>query len=142
MTTMTPPDVRIAAAPGHAATHTIRVPERRATGPARRPVRTVERRATTAPKAPFALLIVGLLGGALVSLVLLNTVLAQQAFTSSELQRDNQRLGEREQALRQEIARESSPEVLHAKARALGMRDAGSPAYIDPHTGRVIEPPR
>ncbi|HZE30745.1 MAG TPA: hypothetical protein VE198_04825 [Actinoallomurus sp.] len=102
------------------------------TAPARRPVRTVERRAATAPQAPFAVLVVGLLGGALVGLLLLNTALAQQSFTRSELQRENQRLDERKQALQEDIARESAPEVLHAKARRLGMRDAGRPASIDP----------
>ena len=104
----------------------------RATGPARRPVRTADRRATTAPQAPFAVLVVGLLGGALVGLLLLNTALAQQSFTRSELQRENQRLDERSQALQEDIARESAPEVLHAKARRLGMRDAGRPASMGP----------
>ncbi|MCW2863010.1 MAG: ftsL1 [Actinoallomurus sp.] len=111
---------------------TARTPERRVAVPARRPVRTVERRATTAPQAPFAVLVVGLLGGALVSLLLLNTVLAQQAFTVGELQQENQRLDERKQALQEDITRETGPEVLHAKARRLGMRDAGHPVYLDP----------
>jgi hypothetical protein len=125
------------AARGRAATtRTVRAPERRAAVPARRSVRTVERRTTTAPQAPFAVLVVGLLGGALVGLLLLNTVLAQQAFTLSELQRDNQRLDERKQALQEDIALESNPEVLHAKARRLGLRDAEQPVFVDPRTGR------
>jgi hypothetical protein len=103
---------------------------------ARRPVRTAERHATAAPRAPFALLVVGLLGGALVGLLLLNTVLAQQSFTRSELQQENQRLVERKQALQEDIARENSPEVLHAKARRLGMRDSGDRVVTDPRTGR------
>jgi hypothetical protein len=86
--------------------------------------------------AAFALLVVGLLGGALVGLLLLNTTLAQQSFERSELQQENQRLEERRQALQEDIARESSPEVLHAKARRLGMRDAGDPALAGPRTGR------
>jgi uncharacterized membrane-anchored protein YhcB (DUF1043 family) len=69
-------------------------------------------------------LVVGLLGGALAGLLLLNTALAQQAFTRSELQRENQRLDECRQGLQVDIAREDGPEVLHAKARRLGMRDA------------------
>ncbi|WP_345468713.1 hypothetical protein [Actinoallomurus oryzae] len=86
--------------------------------------------------APFALLVVGLLGGALVGLLLLNTVLAQQSFERSELQQENQRLEERKQALQEDIARESSPEVLHDKARRLGMRDTGDQALTDPRAGR------
>ena len=124
MKTMTsPPEVRTRAAEATGAPPEIT--RRRATTPTppRRPDRTVERRAATAPQAPFAFLVVGLLGGALVSLLLLNTVLAQQAFTRSELRRENQRLDEREQGLREDIAREDGPEILHAKARRLGMRD-------------------
>lgn len=100
------------------------------------PARPAERHATAAPRAPFALLVVGLLGGALVGLLLLNTVLAQQSFTRSDLRQENQRLEERKQALQEDIARESSPEVLHEKARRLGMRDSGDPAATDPGAGR------
>jgi cell division protein FtsB len=100
---------------------------------------TVVRRSAPPPRAPFVLLVVGLLAGALVSLLLLNTVLAQDAFTLSELQRGNQRLSERKQALQEEISRESSPAVLYKKARALGMVDAKRPAFIDERTGRVTE---
>jgi hypothetical protein len=100
---------------------------------------TAARRSATPPRAPFVLLVVGLLGGALVSLLLLNTVLAQDAFTLSELQRGNQQLSERKQALQEDINRENSPAVVHAKARSLGMVDGQRPAFIDPRTGRVTE---
>jgi hypothetical protein len=85
------------------------------------------------------LLVVGLLGGALVSLLLLNTVLAQDAFTLSELQRGNQQLNERKQALQEDITREESPEVLHEKALNLRMTDPEGGAYLDGRTGRVTE---
>jgi hypothetical protein len=85
------------------------------------------------------LLVVGLLGGALVSLLLLNTVLAQDAFTLSELQRGNQQLSERKQALQEDINRENNPAVLHSKARGLGMVDGQRPAFIDARTGQVTE---
>jgi hypothetical protein len=91
------------------------------------------------PRAPFVVLVLGLLGGALVSLLLLNTVLAQDAFTLSELQRGNQQLNERKQALQEDISREGSPAVLYAKARSLGMKDVERPAFIDARTGRVTE---
>src|SRR5262249_25920066 len=99
----------------------------------------VVRRSSSPPRAPFVLLVVGLLGGALVSLLLLNTVLAQDAFTLNELQRGNQQLSERNQARQEEIGRENSPARLHAKARALGMVDGKRPAFIDARTGRVTE---
>ena len=116
-------------------------PSRAATGvtgraPAARTVTASARRPATAgrhaPRAPFALLVVGLLGGALVGLLLLNTTLAQQSFTRSELVRENQRLAEAREALQEDIARESSPQVLHEKARRLGMRDGTEPGFVGP----------
>ncbi|MCW2904080.1 MAG: hypothetical protein JWO67_6345, partial [Streptosporangiaceae bacterium] len=93
--------------------------------PARSVIRTTGSPAVGAqsapPRAPFVLLVVGLLGGALVSLLLLNTVLAEDAFTLTKLQRSNKQLGQQRQALQEEIAREESPEVLAQKAKALGM---------------------
>lgn len=80
----------------------------------------------------------GLLAGALVSLLVLNTVLAQDAFTLSELQRSNHQLAERKQALQEQLDRESSPQGLHDRARNLGMRDVSRPGFIDARTGRII----
>jgi hypothetical protein len=113
---------------------------RKPTAPRKPPPKVAPaRRSATPPRAPFVLLVVGLLGGALVSLLLLNTVLAQDAFTLSELQRGNQQLSERKQALQEDINRENSPSVLHSKARGLGMVDGQRPAFIDPRTGRVTQ---
>jgi uncharacterized protein HemX len=139
METMTPPP-KVRTRPGPAAVAPSETTRRRTVPSTRPPVRRpVRRRTSTAPKAPFGLLIVAMLGGGLVSVVLLNTVLAQDAFTLSELQRGNQRLNERKQTLQEDIARESGPQVLRAKARGLGMRDIEHPAFIDPRTGRVID---
>ncbi|TYC10987.1 hypothetical protein [Actinomadura syzygii] len=95
----------------------------------------VARRA--APRAPFVLLIVGLLGGALVSLLLLNTVLAKDAFTLSRLQQSNKQLEQQRQAYEADIARGGSPEGLSNKAKALGMRQPGEMAFFNPDTGRA-----
>ena len=105
--------------------------------PARRPA-SRKPRPVAPPRAPFVLLVVGLLGGALVSLLLLNTVLAQDAFTATELQRSNQRLNQQRQALQEEIAREESPARLAPKAKALGMREPRQPAFVDAQTGQMV----
>jgi hypothetical protein len=94
----------------------------------------------TPPRAPFVLLVVGLLGGALVSLLLLNTVLAEDAFTLTRLQRSNKQLNQQRQALQEEIAREEAPAVLAQKARALGMKQPTRPAFVDAQSRRVVGP--
>jgi cell division protein FtsB len=100
------------------------------TGAAARPRRRVATADGAAPRMPFVLLVVGLLGGALVSLLLLNTVLAKDAFTLTELQRGNKQLAERQQALEEEIARADSPETLARRARELGMVPATTPRFV------------
>jgi hypothetical protein len=107
--------------------------------PTRRPARRPARPAAP-PRTPFVLLLVGLLGGALVSLLVLNTVLAQDAFTLTELQRSNQQLNQQRQALQEEIAKEESPTRLAPRAKALGMREPHQPAFVDARTGHVVGP--
>ncbi|MFI0407044.1 hypothetical protein [Actinomadura sp. 3N508] len=99
---------------------------------------TVKRTAAAAPpRAPFVLLIIGLLGGALVSLLLLNTVLAEDAFTLTRLQQSNKQLAQQREALEEDIARGDSPAVTAEKAESLGMRQAEDMAFIDLETGRA-----
>ncbi|MBW8481013.1 hypothetical protein [Actinomadura parmotrematis] len=93
------------------------------------------------PRAPFVLLIIALLGGALVSLLLLNTVLAEDAFTLSRLQQNNKLLGQQKQGLQEEIAREEAPGRLDQKARALGMTKPDRLAFWDGAGNRAIGGP-
>ena len=81
----------------------------------------------------------GLLGGALVSLLLLNTVLAKDAFTLTRLQQSTKQLEQQRQAYEAEIAREGSPEGLSNKAKALGMKEAEGPAFFHAGTGRASD---
>lgn len=111
--------------------------------PRARPATTTrQRRMSRAPRAPFVLLVVGLLGGGLVSLLLLNTVLAQDAFALHALRKQTATLEEREQALRQEVARAEAPQTLARKARALGMVPASGSAFIDTGRGKIVGNPK
>ncbi|MFC0042768.1 hypothetical protein, partial [Actinomadura rayongensis] len=92
----------------------------------------------SAPRAPYFLRTAALLGGALLSHLLLNTVLAEDAFTLTRLQRDNKILAQQKQGLEEEIAREESPESLRKKAEQLGMRQPDTLAWLDADTGRPI----
>jgi hypothetical protein len=124
-------------APPRPATETSPADIRRAadTGAARAPAPAA--RPGVTPRAPIVLVVVALLGGALVSLLLLNTVLAQDAFTLTELQQSNNLLTQQRQALQEQIAREEAPERLAQKAKALGMIQPVRPAFVDARTGRV-----
>ncbi|RFS85313.1 hypothetical protein D0T12_09680 [Actinomadura spongiicola] len=100
-----------------AKTGTVKAAATTATGrstPRRAPARTP-------PRTPFVLLIVGLLGGALVSLLLLNTVLAKDAFTLTQLQQSNKRLDQERQDHMRAIASADSPANLATQAENLGM---------------------
>ncbi|WP_242902623.1 YhcB family protein [Actinomadura terrae] len=101
--------------------------------------RAARRRAAahTPPRAPFVLLIVGLLGGALVSLLLLNTVLAKDAFTLTRLQQSNKLLEQQRQAYQADIAAEGSPESLANRAEKMGMVKQTEAAFVDGRTGRT-----
>ncbi|TNY31708.1 hypothetical protein, partial [Thermomonospora catenispora] len=89
------------------------------------------------PRTPFVVLIVSLLAGALVSLLLLNTVLAQDAFELTRLQRNVTLLEQQRQAMESEIAREESPQRLGEKARNLGMTQPEEVGFIDSEGRRV-----
>lgn len=108
------------------------------TRPARAQSPQARRPAGGPPRAPFVLLIVGLLSGALVSLLLLNTVLAQDAFELTRLQQSTKQLEQERQALTLENAEEESPAQLGLKAKNLGMVQPTQPAFIDGPTGRVL----
>ncbi|WP_198653217.1 hypothetical protein [Actinocorallia populi] len=89
------------------------------------------------PRAPFVLLILCLLGGALVGLLVLNTVLARDAYTLSALEDSEHRLTQQKQTLIEEIAREEAPLRLELKARNQGMVQPRELAFVDPDNGRV-----
>ena len=77
----------------------------------------------TAPESRtrFVFLIVGLLGGGLLCLLMINTVLATGAFKITALQQGNVPLAQRVQALQAQVAAEESPFQLAQRAAALGM---------------------
>jgi hypothetical protein len=121
--------------------------------PPRRPKEKVPRRGRTAspaphrgptqrpgaraPRMPFVLLVLALLGGALVSMLVLHTILAQDAFTITELQRENRALSQQEEALAEEVLEAESPDELARRAQELGMEPGGAPRFLDPESGEI-----
>jgi len=87
------------------------------------------------------LLLIGLLGGGLVCLLLINTTLAEGSFRITAMQHKNANLAQQEQALQQQIVQQQSPASIAARARQLGMRPTGRLRFIDVKTGRVYNQP-
>lgn len=93
------------------------------------------------PRTPFVLLVVGLLAGGLLGLLMLNTVLAQDAFVLHDLRTQSSALSDREDALVQQVAAREAPGALAARARALGMVPNPNPAFIRLSDGTVLGKP-
>jgi hypothetical protein len=86
-------------------------------------------------------LVVGLLGGALLSLLMINTILATGAFQITALQQGNVILAQRQQALQAQVAAAESPAVLAQRAAILGMRVQPRLHFLDLKKGRLESEP-
>jgi hypothetical protein len=93
-------------------------------------------------RTPFALVVVAILGSGLLALLLLNTVLAQDAFVLHDLQRQTAALADREQELQQAVARDEAPSALASRAAALGMVPGGDPLFLRLPDGAVLGNPK
>jgi hypothetical protein len=102
-----------------------------------RPV-TGERTAPRHRRAPFILLLVGLLGGALVTLLVISTTLAEGSFQISNLQQQNTNLARQEQVLTEAVAQAQSPQQIAQEADRLGMRQDPVLKFIDLKTGKIV----
>jgi hypothetical protein len=75
-------------------------------------------------------------------LLLLNTVLAQDAFVLYDLKKRAAVLADPEQALQQQVAAEAAPHLLASRARKLGMVPAENPVFLRLSDGRILGVPR
>ncbi|MDQ6650445.1 MAG: cell division protein FtsL [Actinomycetota bacterium] len=91
-----------------------------------------------AARTPFALIVLGLLAAGLITLLVLNTLLAQDAFRLHDLQRRGVALSEREQLLNRSVNDLQAPAALAARARALGMGPATDPLFLRLSDGAVL----
>lgn len=106
--------------------------------PVERPETPVARRAPQPPserrrppRAPFVMLVVGLLGGGLVSLLLLNTVLAQDSFKHNELRRVNEQLRQQAEAEKGRIRDARQPDAVAKGAVQHGVSpDQSAPKWV------------
>ena len=101
-------------------------------------LRLVATRRSYAAKAPFVAVVVGILALGLLALLLLNTVLAQDAFRLHALQVQSRLLADQEQGLHREVEQLLSPQSLAARAAALGMVPGGTPAFLRLSDGKIL----
>jgi hypothetical protein len=90
---------------------------------------------------PFIFLVVGLLGGGLVCLLVLNTILASGAFQVTSLRQSDTSLVQRAEMLQQQIAEEESPGTIAAEARKLGMVPVRQLHFVNVKTSRIYGTP-
>jgi hypothetical protein len=129
-----PRDRRQVTAPRHTRPVTGLAP-RPVTRPVTSPAAKSRRRS---PRAPFILLLVGLLGGALVSLLVISTTLAQGAFQITNLQQQNASLARQEQSLSNAVAQAAAPAVIGNEAHNLGMRSNPNLHFLNLKNGKIV----
>ena len=92
-------------------------------------------------RTSFVLLLLGLLGGGLVCLLVVNTTLAANSFQIISLQKANAAASEQVQELQQQVAAARSASMIEKEAKRLGMRPDPELIFINLRT-RQIQAPR
>ena len=95
-----------------------------------------------ASRGVFALVVTGLLGVGMILILVINTSLAQGAFTISELQAEQATLSQQEQTLSEQVAAAAAPENLEQQARSLGMVPSENPVFLSVPSGKVLGNPK
>ncbi len=105
-------------------------------------LRLVASPASTRGRAPFVGLVIALLSLGLTGLIVLSTMLQQQAFELQELEQRADRLQTQHDSLAAEVAENRSPARLAAEAVELGMVPNANPVFLRLSDGRVVGQPR
>lgn len=118
-----PPQALPAGVPGAASGTQPRVARRTAPGATRR--------------MPFFVMLCGLLGGALISALVISTTLAEGSFQITKLQQSDSALARQRQQLQAEVAAAQSAQVIEQRAYQLGMRPVGELRFLNLKTGKI-----
>jgi hypothetical protein len=95
----------------------------------------------SASRTPFILLVLGLLGGGLLCLGVINTTLSAASYKINALQQSNAEQAQRAQQLQQQVATEESPSAIEQRALRLGMRMQPVLDFIDLRNDRSYTTP-
>lgn len=101
----------------------------------------VPRRATTAPRMPFVILVALVLLGGVVGLLLFNTSMQQASFKATAMEGEAARLHAMEQSLQMELDELRDPQRVATLARKEGMVPLVNPAFIKLSDGTVLGNP-
>ena len=88
-------------------------------------------------RLPFVLLLCGLLGGALISALVISTTLAAGSFEISKLENSTTAQTKQLQSLQEQVAQAQSPTQIASRAAELGMRPVGELRFVDLKTGKL-----
>jgi hypothetical protein len=92
-------------------------------------------------RMPFILLLVGLLGGALVSLLVISTTLDEGSYDINNLTTQNNMLYKDVANLSNVVAQERNPAVIAQEAYNLGLRQQSDERFINPATSTITVVP-
>ena len=79
----------------------------------------------------FLFVLSGIFGVGLLSLLLINTLLTQDAFVLQRLKHNVNMTNDQRDAILRQVATKSSPESLSVEAKKMGMVPASNPQFID-----------
>ncbi len=92
-------------------------------------------------RTPFIMFVTALLGGGLICLLVINTILATGAYQITSLQQAQAARAEQVQALKQQVAEDSAPSVIAKRARELGMVEPPLTKFLNVKSGRIMRQP-
>jgi hypothetical protein len=92
-------------------------------------------------RTPFIVFVTALLGGGLICLLVINTILATGSYQITRLQQAQAARAQQVQALKQQVAEDSAPSVIAKRARQLGMVEPPLTRFLDLKSGKIIRQP-
>lgn len=102
-----------------------------------RHTRPIGATAARTPRAPFLVLLVGLLGGALVSLLVISTTLDEGSYQINRLIQENNALTKQKELLQQQVATDSNPGMIAREAAGYGMRPDKDLRFVSVRNGTI-----
>lgn len=97
--------------------------------------------ASSRSRVPYVLFCMAIVAAAFIGVLLLNTTMARGSYEARDLQSQIAQLAQTEQALLAELDEKSSAASLGARARALGMVQDSTPAFVRLADGAIIGDP-